>query len=342
MLRRFFGLLSPVGTQARLSILIFHRVTPQPDPLFPGEVDSSAFDAICTWVKRWMNVLPLDQAIGRLAAGDLPERALCITFDDGYADNHDVALPILQRHGLNAAFFIASGFIDGGCMWNDRVVEAMRLCSRTSLVLPEGLVPGVGTLDLSEWELRKRAVDTLLNAMKYLPGGQRLQCADAVVQAAGVVLPDDLMMSTAKVAALAGAGMVVGGHTVNHPILARLDEREALHEMMAGRRAVENMVQRAVTLFAYPNGRPEVDYTGRDVALVGRAGFTAAVSTARGVSGAGADLFQLPRFTPWDQNRLRFGLRLALNYRTAVQTSARPDRARGGGSIAAARDGTPT
>ncbi|MCK7493591.1 MAG: polysaccharide deacetylase family protein [Comamonadaceae bacterium] len=55
----------------------------------------------------------------RLGEGTLPARALAITFDDGYADNHDVALPILRRHGLNATFFVATGFLDGGIMWND-------------------------------------------------------------------------------------------------------------------------------------------------------------------------------------------------------------------------------
>ena len=54
-----------------------------------------------------------------LLKGDLPARPAVITFDDGYADNRTVALPILQAHGLTATFFVATGFLDGGRMWND-------------------------------------------------------------------------------------------------------------------------------------------------------------------------------------------------------------------------------
>ena len=321
MLRPLLGALSPAGRQARLSTLIFHRVTAQPDPLFPGEVDALRFDAICGWVRRWANVLPLDEAVQRLAEGSLPARAMCITFDDGYADNHDVALPILQRHGLTATFFVASGFIDGGIMWNDRVIEAVRLCSHAVLRLPDGLVPGRNELDLSSWTARRQAVGVLLKVLKYQPFAQRLQSTEALAAAAGVRLPDHLMMRTPQVAALAHAGMGVGGHTVNHPILARLDEAQALQEMQDGKRALEAMIQSPVHLFAYPNGRPGTDYTARDVALARRAGFKAAVSTASGAAQAGVDTYQLPRFTPWDQSRLRFGARLAMNLRSAIRPS---------------------
>ena len=126
MIKPLLTLLSPAGRRARLSVLIFHRVLPRPDPLFPGVIDAAGFDAICRWVKGWFNVLALDDAARRLRDGSLPERALAITFDDGYADNHDVALPILLRHGLPATFFIATGFLDGGRMWNDTVIESIR------------------------------------------------------------------------------------------------------------------------------------------------------------------------------------------------------------------------
>src|SRR4029453_16058094 len=80
---------------------------------------------------------PLPDAILGLREGRLPPRALTITFDDGYADNCTVALPILQRHELRAAFFIATDYLDGGRMWNDTVIEAVRGCSRSALNLDD-------------------------------------------------------------------------------------------------------------------------------------------------------------------------------------------------------------
>ena len=70
-------------------------------------------------------MLPLAVRVRALRAGTLPARALAIPFDAGYADNHDVALPILQRHGLPATFFVATGFLDGGRISADVTVESL-------------------------------------------------------------------------------------------------------------------------------------------------------------------------------------------------------------------------
>src|SRR5882672_3382138 len=110
----------------RLSVLIYHRVHAQRDPLFPDEPTAAEFAARMRWMGANFDVLPLAQAVQGLKRGDLPRRALCITFDDGYADNHDVAMPILRQLGLPATFFVSSGYLDGGCMFNDVVIEAVR------------------------------------------------------------------------------------------------------------------------------------------------------------------------------------------------------------------------
>src|SRR5262245_15768822 len=128
MWRLPLSVLSPGGSAGRLTILIFHRVLPAHDPLNQDEPDAQEFEQRMQWVRSWFTVLPLAEAAQRRAAGTLPARALSITFDDGYADNCTIAAPILNRLGLNATFFIATGFIGGGCMWNDRVIEAVRAC----------------------------------------------------------------------------------------------------------------------------------------------------------------------------------------------------------------------
>ena len=71
-------------------------------------------------------MIPLDVAVDALKTGKLPARAAAITFDDGYADNRSIALPILKQHGLSATFFIATGYLNGGRMWNDTIIEAIR------------------------------------------------------------------------------------------------------------------------------------------------------------------------------------------------------------------------
>ncbi len=309
--------LSPAGPRARLSTLIFHRVVAEPDPLFPDEVDARRFDAICAWMCAWFQVLPLDEATARLRDGSLPSRALGISFDDGYADNHDVAMPILRRHGLSATFFVATGFLDGGRMWNDTLVETVRRVEGPSLDLSGLSQPDLGVLDLSSLDARRQAMHRLLMALKYLPPAQRSLCVDEVARRAKVALPDDLMMSSDQVRGLHRAGMQVGAHTVSHPILRTLDDAAAAREMGESRRRLESIVGAPVTLFAYPNGKRGDDYGERDVSLARDCGFSAAFTTEPGCSSLGTDAHQLPRYTPWRKGRWPFGLQLIRNLATA-------------------------
>lgn len=309
-MRWLLGTLTPAGRRSRLSALIFHRVHAVPHELFPGEAHALSFDRQMAWLKRWFNVLPLADAVAGLLTGSLPARPAVITFDDGYADNHEVALPILQRHGLTATFFIASGFLDGGRMWNDTVIETVRRCEGPILDL-ESL--GLGRYAVETAEQRRNAISKLIGSLKYLEPGARQERVDAIAACAGVALPNDLMMSSSQVGELARVGMSIGGHTVSHPILARLDEEAAQAEIQEGKRALESIIGAPVRHFAYPNGKPGEDYTATHVRMVREAGFEAAVSTAWGAAAPGCDLYQIPRFTPWDRSAWRYGLRLAGN-----------------------------
>ena len=306
--------LSPSGAQARLSVLIFHRVLPEPDPLFPDEMHARRFDELCGWLKSWFTVLPLDQAVARVSTGTLPARAACITFDDGYADNHDVAMPILQRHGLTATFFIATGFLDGGRMWNDAIIESVRHCKAPVLDL--------SSLDLGHHALasigeKKAAINSLISQIKYRTFEERVIVTDQLARLAGVQLPHDLMMSSHQVQSMRRAGMQIGAHTVSHPILARLTDGQARQEISGSKSFLEQLLGERVGLFAYPNGKPGEDYSPQSVAIVRSLDFDAAVSTAWGTHRAGDDLFQMRRFTPWDHGRLRFGVRMLANLRSA-------------------------
>jgi peptidoglycan/xylan/chitin deacetylase (PgdA/CDA1 family) len=317
-MKHLLGLMSPAGSNARLSVCIFHRVLARPDPLFPDEVDAARFDQLLGWLAGWFNVLPLDEAARRLRDGSLPARAAALSFDDGYADNHDVALPLLRKHGLPCSFFIATGFLDGGRMWNDTLIESVRLSALATLDL-RGLVDGRGE-DLGQHVLgddiaRRAALGRLIERVKYLPPERRVTCVEAIAGRAEVQPPTDLMMSSAQVRALRAAGMQIGAHTVNHPILATLDAQRAADEIGRSRDALQALLGEKVGLFAYPNGKPGTDYLP-DVhpAIVRELGFDAAVSTRWAAARRTDDVFQIPRFTPWDRSQLKFGLRLLRNF----------------------------
>lgn len=309
--------LSPAGARGRLSVLIFHRVLPEPDPIFPSEVDALTFDAICRWMKSWCNVLPLDLAAQQLQARTLPERAVAITFDDGYADNRTVAQPILARYGLPATFFIATDFLDGGRMWNDTVIESVRGCRSaqldlSSLARPDGS-GNLGQHALGTPSEKRQAIESIIGHIKYLPVAERKALAEQIAGCAGVRLPNDLMMTSQQVREMRQAGMQIGAHTRSHPILAKLGADAAYAEIADSRRLLEGILGERVGLFAYPNGKPGADYSSESVAIVRDLGFDAAVSTTWGASRAATDPFQIPRFTPWDRSKMRFGARFAGN-----------------------------
>ena len=311
-LKPLFQWMSPAGVGARLSVLIFHRVLPAPDPIFPNEMHARRFDKTCGWLKSWFNVLPLDAAVAHLKAGTLPARPACITFDDGYADNHDVAMPILQHHGLPATFFIATGFLDGGRMWNDTVIESVRQTRSSMLDLGE-----LGCFAVEAPEDKAAAIAAIIRQIKYMPVDKRLAAAHRIAEVAAVMSPTNLMMTSAQVKAMRQADMQIGAHTQSHPILARLNDEQARAEIKDSKDFLENLLGDRIGLFAYPNGKPREDYTPASVEVARSLGFDAAVSTQWGAVCMGDDPFQIKRFTPWDQTHLRFGARLLTNLRRA-------------------------
>lgn len=304
----------------RLSILVLHRVLPQADELFPGAIDSRRFDSLMRVVARSFQVLSLGCAVAHLKADTLPERALVITFDDGYADNAEVALPILLKHGLTATFFIATGFLDGGRMWNDTIIESLRRCRHDSVDL--GCF-GLGRFPLQSPTQRRTALDALIGVIKYQDPATRSESLQRLAHIGGHPdLPRDLMMSSEQVRSLHRHGMEIGGHTVDHPILCTLSDAEARAQIDGGRQALQALIDGPVNVFAYPNGGPDRDYDQRHVGIVRDLGFHGAVTTAHGTTAAGVDPYQLPRHTPWQPDLFRWATslvtaRTATGYRTA-------------------------
>ncbi len=269
-------------------------------------------------VASHFDVFSLGEAIRRLREGALPPRAACVTFDDGYADNVTMALPILKEMQIPATFFIATGFLEGGRMWNDTVIESVRLFAEPALDLSRR---GFGCFDASSEKMKNVLLGTLLPKIKYLPFEQRHQEVAYIEALVGKALPDHLMMSSEQVKKLHASGMEIGAHTVNHPILANIDIEEARTEMKEGKDYLEGLLGEPVRVFAYPNGKPERDYRPEHSILARELGFDAAVSTAWGVATPGTDFWQIPRFTPWDKEPVRFFLRLLNNYRKPVTGS---------------------
>jgi peptidoglycan/xylan/chitin deacetylase (PgdA/CDA1 family) len=307
------SLLGWPGGAPALSILIYHRVLPAPDPLRPGEIDAALFEAQVRFLARHFTLMTVSDAAKALREGRLPRRAACITFDDGYADNLTVAHPILSRLQAPATLFVATGYLNGGRMFSDTVIEFVRQAQGPSLNL-SGI--GMGTHAIATVEERLMAISALQVQLKYLPPPERDAKVLQMLAAHPVGdLPDDLMLTDAQLRQWAEAGHEVGGHTVDHTVLTTLTPEAARQQVQTGRACLERLTGLPVRSFAYPNGRPARDYDASHAAMLRELGFEAAVSTAAGVARPDTDPFQLPRYTPWGRSITMFAARMMRNAR---------------------------
>ncbi|WP_090725238.1 polysaccharide deacetylase family protein [Neptunomonas qingdaonensis] len=312
-LKSVLPILLRTRSKQRLSILIYHRVLPSFDFMRPDEPTIEQFDWQMELLSRYMKPLSLNDALTLLDDNRLPDNAVCVTFDDGYADNEIHALPILKKWDIPATVFVSTAFLDGGIMWNDSVIEAVRLCGN-SLDLT---MLGLDIYELPTNESRQKIAHEILKKIKHIDNN-RDEYVSSVTSQALTSLPTNLMMTSQQVVNMYKSGIDIGGHTFSHPILAKLNAQDAEKEIINGKKYLESLLGSPVKFFAYPNGQPSKDYNNNHVKIVKNCGFKAAVSTSWGVSSTRTDKYQLARFTPWDKVPEKFLLRLFINQRNII------------------------
>lgn len=305
-----FSLLSSQGTNAKLTILLFHKIPRIADPLTPTEPILSQFERTLDFLTRNANVLPLSEAVTALGKGTLPRRAVAITFDDGYDDWLHTVSPALRKRNLPATFFITTSQLEGAALWHERIIAAVRSLPDTGARLPYGF----GSYgDLKSQDKRIRLIAELQERLKYAPLSERMGAIE-MLEAQAVsdpVWPE--RFGREAVRELHSQGFEIGGHTISHPILNECSDEEALREIGGCKEDLEAIIGGKVHAFAYPNGRPVKDYEGRHVAMVKACGYRAAVATSGGAAKHSSDIFQLPRFTPWGESEERMALQLTRN-----------------------------
>ena len=282
--------------------LAYHRVGEPRASLFDHELWSATpeqFDTQIRCLKRHCDII---------GPGDLPEalrsrssRCVLITFDDGYRDNFEQALPILRSHGVGATFFISTGFIDSPRpSWWDEIAWMVRSSPR------RGLGP-------SRWlaaPLRfdrpgcHRAIRRLLGIYKSLEGVQAAEFIRYLADATGSGRCDasavqGTWMTWDMIRQMRREGMWIGGHTVGHPILARLGVEGQRDEITGCARRLREELGQPMKWFSYPRGKRD-SFNHHTRACLGEAGVEYAFSYYGGCS----------RFNRWD----RFDLR-----RTAIE-----------------------
>ncbi len=275
---------------ARLTIVRHHRVYPDGHrPLYHLGVGERVLAGQLDML-RALDLAPLtvSEGLARLAS----ERSghwVALSFDDGYADNVELALPLLRASGARATFYLTAGLMDERrAPWWD---ELAYLLESTAAETLEAAASGATPLPLSGREARRRALRSLLPALRLEPERQRETLA-RLRETLAVGEPAPCALATWDQAArLAEAGMELGAHTLSHPFLSLLPRADQEREIRGSIELIERRLGLAPRGLAYPGG----DHDASSVALAEAAGLAHAVTTRAGDNGPAAPRFELRR-----------------------------------------------
>lgn len=322
-------------------ILLYHRVSELlSDPQLLC-ISPKHFAEHMEHIRKHCYPMSLRELISALKNGEIPKRAVVVTFDDGYADNLHNAKPILKNFSVPATVFVAMGYVGREReFWWDELER---------LMLKPGILPKTLKLDVSgkthQWNLgddsnynqetyeqhrqwnvgendltlRHSLYRSLRKLLRSLHEGERSKklhelrvWADAKQEVRKTHSP----LTADEVRHLVQGDLIeIGSHSVSHSVLSGLPISAQEQEVNQSKRELEQIVGSQVYSFAYPFGTRS-DYTEETVNLVQEAGFLCACSNFTGTPEKGADPFQLPRFLTRDWCGDEFSQRLNSWFRT--------------------------
>jgi peptidoglycan/xylan/chitin deacetylase (PgdA/CDA1 family) len=284
----------------RFQILGYHKVSPDRHPFFEP-LPPDIFEKQMEFLKSRYRVLGLRELVERTVRGEVPERAVAITFDDGYRDNYDYAFPILQKYKLPATIFLATDAIGTGkLIWHDRVFDAFQFATVDRARVED---PAVPELRLQTAESRQQSLEATLVRVKTLYGDHRTRFIDDIESKLRPALPNGAskrMLNWDQVREMHKAGIEFGSHTVTHTILAQIPTSEMIKELRASKEELSEQLGEPVSTFAYPNGKA-TDYNNEAKAAIRESGYSCAVTCCSGFNHAFSDVFELKRGLPWQR-----------------------------------------
>jgi peptidoglycan/xylan/chitin deacetylase (PgdA/CDA1 family) len=285
------------------TVFMLHHVRPPRDAAFQPnrhlEIAPEFLRATLTHLRSIdVDIVPMDELHRRLAERDFARRFACFTFDDGYRDNRDFALPVMREFEAPFTVYVASDFAEGiGRLW---WIALEMVIAKTSSI-DAGVAGLTARLDTSTPAAKEAAFERLHDWLRGLPGGEDLQreisalCARYGVDETAI--SRELCMSWDELKSFAQDPLIgIGAHTVTHCDLARQSKEIASQEMAVSRARIENALQRPVLHLAYPYG-DRIAAGAREFAMAQAVGFKTAVTTRPGMifRGSAGHLTALPR-----------------------------------------------
>jgi len=296
------------------AILSYHRVADASPDTFSLAVSPANFEEHMRIVAGACAPTALGDLAGSLGSGGPPGRAVAVTLDDGYADALTGAVPILERHGIPATVFVATGWTGGGreFWWDDleRLLLAPPSTPPSLSVRIDGLTRGWPTSDAGE---RRAALLGLHALLRPADAAARLDAIDRIAAWAGLPLqgrPELMPMTADQLREASDSPLVdLGAHSVSHPVMSGLDAAGQRSEIAESREQLERITGRRAAAWAHPYGGPG-DWDRRTESLLRGMGFRAACSSAEAAVAPGGNPLRMGRLTVRDWGAAEFSGRL--------------------------------
>jgi peptidoglycan/xylan/chitin deacetylase (PgdA/CDA1 family) len=309
-------------------ILVYHRVAEgNVDPWALG-VSPAHFAQQLQVLKTIADPVSLESLVNAKSDRELPPRPVCVTFDDGYADNLFAAKPALKTYRVPGTVFITPGYLGvPENLWWDELAKlildpASRLDElRLSLkgynhawVFPQVQDSLEGPDPHRNWRAwepipgpRQASYLEIYEVLVKLSDAEREQAMEQLRRGATYTnRRQHRAMTEDEVRELAEGELVqIGAHTLTHPILAQLAPEQQQKEIAGSKSRLEALTGRTITTFAYPYGKKN-HYNRHTVDTVRTNGFACACSNFGGLVTRSSNRFQLPRFQPMDWDGDRF------------------------------------
>ena len=299
-------------------ILMYHRIADVSADPWGLCVSPQNFGEHLQVLKTATTVMRLEDLAKAQQQGNIPEKAVVITFDDGYIDNFVNAKPLLEQYQIPATIFLASGYIGSDReFWWDELERIFLSPGELPATLTLKINDRVYNWDLSQvteytesdyererhlsaWQGQKGSRHAIFysvwETLQPLPNQPQKLALDDIIKwskRSPTARPDYRPMNREEAQKLISGGLIeVGAHTVNHPCLSAHGETYQQQEISQSKTTIEKLLGRTITTFAYPFGA----YNQATVPLVENLGFTCACSTEPSPVWWKCDPYQLPRF----------------------------------------------
>jgi peptidoglycan/xylan/chitin deacetylase (PgdA/CDA1 family) len=300
---RALRLAGQLGPSAAV-ILMYHSVQDQPgqfaNSIGTGIIHAtSVFERQMELIARRFRPVTLEEVLLFLNGEmKLPHRAVAVTFDDGFADNYEIAAPILARYDIRAVFYVTAALIGtNSAPWYCRLRFAFATTQRR-----EWRDPDTGWMhSLNTQDGREKALLAAFDSCASLAGNRQEETVariewDLESDLQAIRDGSRFMMDWDQVRRLNQAGHVVGSHTLTHPNVAHVISEEILRrELSESKRQIEEAVGSTVDHFSYPHPALIPQWNEETVAMTRRVGYRSAVTTTPGPVRATADPLRLTR-----------------------------------------------